>query len=71
MRKSKHTEEQIVAILKEVENRSSVLELSRKHNLQPQSIYRWKEKYGGKHGSGKRSHEGSDSKKVLTVNEKR
>jgi putative transposase len=51
MRKSKHTEEQIVAILKEIENGGTVLEVSRKHNLQPQSIYRWKEKYGGMQGS--------------------
>jgi putative transposase len=41
----------IVAIPKEVENGSTVLEVSRKHNLRPQTIYRWKEKYGGMQGS--------------------
>jgi len=51
MRKSKHTEEQIVAILKEIESGSSVLEVSRKHNVQAQTIYRWREKYGGMQGS--------------------
>lgn len=51
MRKSKHTEEQIVAILKEIEVGGTVLDVSRKHNLQPQTIYRWKEKYGGMQGS--------------------
>lgn len=34
MRKSKHTEEQRVAILKEIESGCSVLEVSRKHNAQ-------------------------------------
>lgn len=51
MRKSKHTEEQIVAILKEIESGCSVLEVSRKHNVQAQTIYRWREKYGGMQGS--------------------
>ena len=55
MRKSKHTEEQIVAILKEVENGSFVLEVTRKHNIQPQSIYRRKDKYGGMQGSDVKS----------------
>jgi len=51
MRKSKHSEEQMVAILKELEEGTGVTELSRKHNLNPQTIYRWKEKFGGMQGS--------------------
>lgn len=51
MRKSKFSDEQIVGILKEIENGSSVTEVSRKHNVQPQTIYRWKEKYGGMQSS--------------------
>jgi putative transposase len=51
MRKSKFSDEQIVGILKEIENGGSVTEVSRKHNVQPQTIYRWKEKYGGMQSS--------------------
>lgn len=51
MRKSKFTEDQIVGILKEIESGSSIAEVSRKHNLQPQTIYRWREKYGGMQSS--------------------
>lgn len=51
MRKSQHTEEQIVAILKEIESGCRVLEVSRKHNVQAQTIYRWREKHGGMQGS--------------------
>ncbi len=51
MRKSKFTDEQIVGILKEIESGSSIAEVARKHNLQPQTIYRWREKYGGMQSS--------------------
>ena len=45
MRK-RHTEEQIVKILSEVESLGSVREVSRKHNIAEQTIYRWRQSYG-------------------------
>ena len=47
MRKSRYSEEQIIAILKEVEAGTSAEEVCRKHGISRQTIYRWKAKYGG------------------------
>jgi putative transposase len=47
MRKSKFTESQIMAILKQVENGLSVPDVCREHGISNALFYRWRSKYGG------------------------
>jgi len=47
MKGKKHTEEQILKILKEGEAGVRTAELCRKHNISDQTYYKWKSKYGG------------------------
>jgi len=47
MKRKRYTEEQIISILKEHEAGASAPELSRRHGVSEQSIYRWKAKFGG------------------------
>lgn len=47
MRRSRFTEEQIIAVLKESEAGQSVKDLCRTHGISEQTFYRWKSKYGG------------------------
>ena len=49
MKRSRFSEEQIIAILKEHEAGVSVADLCRKHGVSDASIYKWKAKYG-RHG---------------------
>ncbi len=47
MRKSRFSEEQIIAVLKESEAGVEPGELCRRHGITRGSLYRWKAKYGG------------------------
>jgi putative transposase len=47
MKKTRFSEEQIVAALKEAEAGVSVKELSRRIGVSDATIYHWKAKYGG------------------------
>ena len=47
MKRSRFSEEQIIAILKEQETGLAVVEVCRRHGINPASFYKWKAKYGG------------------------
>lgn len=47
MKRKRHTEEQIISILKEAESGLSTADIVRKHGISEQTFYRWKSKYGG------------------------
>jgi len=47
MKRSRFTETQIVAILKEADSGMQVKEICRKHGISDQTYYNWKSKYGG------------------------
>lgn len=51
MRKSKWTEAQIGAMLREHEQGRKVADLCREHGVSPPTFYQWKSKYGGMQAS--------------------
>ena len=47
MKRKRHTEEQIITILKEHEAGMKTADLCRKHGISEASFYNWKAKYSG------------------------
>ena len=57
--KKRHTEEQIIRVLKEHEAGEAVGELCRRHGISSATLYKWKVKFGGM--------EVSDAKKLKAL----
>lgn len=47
MKRSRFTEQQVFAILKEVEAGATVKDVCRQHGVSPATYFKWKSKYGG------------------------
>jgi len=47
MKRSRFSEEQIIAILKEQEAGAKTAEVCRRHGISDATFYKWKAKYGG------------------------
>jgi putative transposase len=47
MKKTKHTEEQIIGVVKQMESGRAVKDLAREMGVTDQTLYNWKSKYGG------------------------
>jgi len=59
MKKSRYKEEQIIAVLKEVDAGAKLQDVVRRLGVSEQTYYRWKAKYGGM--------EVSDAKKLKSL----
>jgi putative transposase len=59
MKKSRYKEEQIIAVLKEVDAGAKLQDVIRRLGVSEQTYYRWKAKYGGM--------EVSDAKKLKSL----
>lgn len=66
MRKSRFSEHQIIAILKEVEQGRAVKDVCRERSVSEATYYQWKSKYGGMEASDiKRPRELEDENRRL------
>ena len=48
MKRSRFSEEQIIAVLREQESGLSTAEVCRKHGVSPATFFEWKAKFGAK-----------------------
>jgi len=47
MSRKRHTEEQIISILKKADQGMSTVEICREQNISSATLYKWKSKFGG------------------------
>ena len=47
MKGKRYTEEQVIRILKAIDSGRSVKDVCREHGVSEQTVYRWRNKYGG------------------------
>jgi putative transposase len=47
----RYTEDEILKVLKEIEAGAAIASVARAHGITDQTIYRWREKYGGMQSS--------------------
>ena len=47
----RYTEDEILKVLKEIDAGASIASVSRAHGITDQTLYRWREKYGGMESS--------------------
>src|SRR3989442_13825443 len=70
MKGTRHSEEQIIAILKQGEAGLTTAELCRQHGISGQTYYRWKAKYGGMgNGQAKELEQPGEKNPKLKPNE--
>ncbi len=61
MKRSRFTQEQVIAVLKEHQAGAAVADLCRKHGISDATFYTWRSKYGGM--------EVSDAKRLKSLEE--
>ena len=65
MKKSRFSEEQIIAVLKEHQAGIAVADLCRKHGISDATLYNWRNRYGGMEVSDARRLKALDDEKLL------